>query len=59
MFYKFDDRPQSNYKFYLYNVMDDGLFEDYENYDLTLTDPIGNNYYNLTSQEDIITIEDP
>lgn len=47
VFYKGDQRPSTPYKFFLTNVMNDGVEDDNDNYDFELNDGT-KTYYELT-----------
>jgi hypothetical protein len=49
------DRPQSPYKFELANVLQDGVDDDYDNYEFKLHDGL-EDYYDMEDRDNIIMI---
>jgi hypothetical protein len=49
------DRPQIPYKFELANILNDGIDDDYDNYDFALNDGL-ENYYEMEDRDNIISI---
>ena len=56
VFYRNRNGPSKDYKFELMNVMDDGVNDDYDNYQLGLLTPTGTTYMQRDGQEIVINV---